>query len=325
MQKWQLEPIKDEFLGWRLVDRSISNNIDNTISFIRITNSLEKSVSDAALIVNAPELFDMCKKFLDMIDIEHPLYEKLVDLIFKAEGLEGDTEPLEYFDDIYEDHLTNKSIMHISLKDNKCSYQSDAKMSELFSYYDISDNTGIIMLNVSGDFTDYEEYSHLDLRCPIGHLVSLNTYNEYIDYMSKLYPNMKALMTTYENLDLDIAFNKFIYDDFINNFGKNYLREMSLQEYLNTYSLVTPDDGFCLTLLLPKHFEGCPNSIHLDISVTHNNNTETGIIIEKDNRYFVYNQQNKFTSLFIINNNEADKKAAKLQFHDFLLHDKVTK
>lgn len=317
--KWSVEPIDEEVIGWNIIDNySDAPEGMDSVAVVLINDDIQASKDNAALISTAPELLMACKRALVHLDKKLPLYDELEYLINKAEGLEGEVEVLSYFDDI--DNIYPESVINIDFSENKCTFVSNAKMSEVFAFQDFGDEVGLIILNISGDFLFEENIDEYDLKYPIGHLISKTTFNDFIEFMSDKYTCLKEFMTEFDSQSEDVPLRSFINNIFFDEFANNYMRELSLMEYLEKYPLILDTDELYMDLSLPKFLEDCPHAIHADIEVSYNGQTVQGIIFyrEKENKFFIYNQAQKSVSFFMIPNNDLDKECTSLKFIDLI-------
>lgn len=102
MNKWIIEPLYDEIIGWTIYN---TNNTDKehkeeseVVAIIPIANNVEAAKSNTALISNAPELLDICIKALEYVDITSDLYRDMESIINKALCIEDLDENLLCFD-----------------------------------------------------------------------------------------------------------------------------------------------------------------------------------------------------------------------------------
>lgn len=318
--KWILEPIdEDDVIGWNVIDtHSDAPEGYNSVAVVLVNNDIEESKSNASLISTAPELLIACKRALNYLDKNLPLYDEIQYLVNKADGLEGDIETLSYFDDISDTY--KESVLNLDFKDNKCSFVTNATMSELFSFKNFGDGIGLIALNISGDFMYDDDFDDSYLRYPVGHLIGKQVYNDYVGFMSNKYPDLASFMNDFDAQESNISLRSFISDMFFNEFAENYIREMSLYEYTETYPLMVDTDDLYLSFNLPKFLENSPYAMHPDIEVCYREQVVKGVLLyrEKDDKFFVYNQEQKTAAFFMIPNTDEEKKSATLKFIDLI-------
>lgn len=318
--KWTIEPIdEDDVIGWNIIDNySDAPEGYDSVAVVLINNDIEDSKSNAALISTAPELLVACKRALTYLDKNLPLYEEIEYLVNKADGLEGDINSLSYFDDMSD--IYKESVLNLDFEQNKCSFVTNAQMSELFSFHNFGDEIGLILLNISGDFMYDENFDDAFLRYPIGHLISKKVYDDFIVFMTNKYENLKAFMTDFESQDNDVSLRSFLLDMFFDEFAYKYNRKMTLKSYLETYPLMLDSEELYMDLNLPKFLENCPYAMHSDIEVSYNEQKVTGIILyrEKEDKFFVYNQEQKSAAFFMIPNLPEEKEIATVEFIDLI-------
>lgn len=324
--KWILDPINEDFIGWNILEYNPSIDDRAAVAVVLVDDSLEKGKDNAALISTAPELLSVCKKIFNDIDRTSPIYEELENVIYKAEGIEGNQEALGYFDDM---DLTDinyfESVINIDFAENKCTYMSNATMKETFSFHDFGDDVGLISLNISGENNYNEDIDEQILRYPIGHLLSSSVYEDFIEYISGRYPQLKDFMSDFDNDENEeLSLREFINNIFFDDFADNYIRELSLSEYLNEYPLVFDTDELYIEFNLPKFLENCPHSLHADIDISHNGQNVKGIIfyIEKEDKFYIFNQEDNSVSFFMIPNDEQSKNNAFLKYIDLIKNNK---
>ena len=319
MDKWTIEPIDDEVIGWNIIDNysDAPEGLDS-VAVVLINKDVEESKSNAALISTAPELLMACKRTLTHLDKKLPLYDEIEYLINKAEGLEGNIETLSYFDDM--DNIYNDSVINIDFKENKCTYVSKATMFELFSFQSFGEDAGLIVFNVSGNFSDDDNFDEYDLKYPIGHLLSKSVYKDFTEFMADRYETLKDFMMEFDRQDDGVSFRGFLNDIFFDEFAFRYTRTLNLYDYLDKYPLVVDTEELYMDLNLPKFLENCAHAMHADINVTYKDQSVQGIIFyrEKENKFFIYNQAQKSVSFFMIPNEEEDKKNTELEFIDLI-------
>jgi len=318
--KWIIEPIdEDGVLGWNIVD-SYSNEPEgyDSVAIVLANNNIEESKSNAALISTAPELLVACKRALTYLDKNLPLYQELEYLVNKADGLEGDIESLSYFDNMSD--MYKESVLNLDFEQNKCSFVTNAQMSDLFSFHNFGGGTGLIVLNISGDFMYDENFDDAFLRYPIGHLISKKVYDDFIVFMTNKYENLKAFMTAFEAQNNDVSLRSFLLDMFYDEFAPKYHRQMTLKNYLETYALMLDSDELYMDFNLPKFLENCPYTMHSDIEVSYHEQKVSGIILyrEKEDKFFVYNQEQKSATFFMIPNVDEETEVTILEFIDLI-------
>lgn len=317
--KWSVEPIDEDVIGWNIIDNySDAPNGMNSVAVVLINDDIQASKDNASLISTAPELLVACKRALVHLDKKLPLYDELEYLINKAEGLEGDIHTLSYFDDM--DTIYPESVINIDFETNKCTFVSNAKMAELFAFQDFGDDTGLIVLNISGDFLFDETIDEYDLRYPIGHLLSKSTFNDFIEFMSNKFASLKEFMTDFDSQSDEVSFIAFINNIFFDEFADRYTKELTLFEYLDRYPLILDTEELYMDLSLPKFLDNCPHALHADIKVSYNGQSVTGIIFyrEKEDKFFIYNQAQGSVSFFMIPNKDEDKNNTTLKFIDLI-------
>lgn len=319
MDKWRIEPFNDEIIGWNIIksDDPTDNDYLNSLAVVLCNEDLEESKSNAALISTAPELLDVCKRALTHLNKNLPLYDEIEYLINKAEGLEGDIESLSFFDDL---ENYPESVIEMDFKNNRCSYTSNATMNQLFLFQSFSDDVGLPMLNISGDFLVDDNFDMYDLRYPIGHIMSRNVFNDFVSYISDIYPTLKSFMTDFESQSEEVSLRDFVNDLFFKEFALKYKTCMSLDAYLDKYPLISDNDDIYMESKLPNFLENCPYAIHLDIIAKYNGQETQGVLLynESKDTFYVYDQNDKSISFFMIPNSEEEKKKAMLEFIDLL-------
>lgn len=324
--KWILDPINEDFIGWNILENNQLTEDMNAVAVVLVDDSLEKGKDNAALISTAPELLDMCKKIINNLDRKSPIYEELENVICKAEGIEGNQEALNYFDDV---DLSNseyyESVINIDFAENKCTYLSNATMRETFSFHDFGDNVGLLALNITGENNYNDDVDEQILRYPLGHLLSRSVYEDFINYTSSIYPQLKDFMDDFDKEENEsLSLREFINNIFFDEFANNYIRETSLSEYLKEYPLVFDTDELYIEFSLPNFLEDCPHSLHADIEIYYNNQTVKGIIffIEKENKFYIFNQEDNSVSFFMIPNDTQAKENTFLRYIDLTQNNK---
>lgn len=324
--KWILDPINDDFIGWNILENNDSKEEMSTVAVVLVDESLEKGKENAALISTAPELLDMCKRILNSLNKKSPIYSELESLIYKAEGIEGNQTALSYFDDIDlagRDYF--ESVINIDFIENKCTYLSNAKMKETFSFHDFGDGVGLLTLNISSENNYNDEIDEQVLKYPLGHLLSYSVYNDFIQYMSNKYPQLKDFMNDFDKEENgELSLREFINNIFFDEFAYNYNRETNLYDYLKEYPLVYDTDELYIEINLPNFLENCPHSLHADIEILFNNQFVKGIIfyIEKDDKFYIFNQEDNSVSFFMIPNDDESKVNTTLRYLDLTQNNK---
>lgn len=319
-ENWILDPINEEFIGWNILSENSTEGHLSPVAVVLVDNDLEKSKNNAALISAAPDLLRISKELLDNMNSNHPMYKDLSYIIAKAEGRQGDLEILNCFDDFnlnVEEEA--ESVINIDFKSNKCTYVSNAKMSEVFSYQSFGDNIGLLVLNLSTE-NNFEDVDEQSLIYPVGHLISHSVYNDFIEYLSGIYGKLKDFMSDFDRQDEGLSLRGFINNLFFDDFANNYIREITLEEYLDEYPLVHDTEELYIELNLPNFLEDCAHSLHGDIEVTYNGQTVSGIIfyIEKENKFYIFNHEDKSVSFFMIPNDDLSKQSTKLKYIDLI-------
>lgn len=287
MDKWRIEPFNEEVIGWNIVksEDEVDDEYMNSVAVVLVSESLEESKSNAALISTAPELLEVCKRALTHLNKNLPLYSEIEYLINKAEGLEGDLETLTFFDN-FEQYP--ESVIEMSFKDNKCTYISNATMNQLFSFQAFDDDAGLPMLNIDGDFLVDDNFDMYDLRYPIGHIMSRNVFNDFVSYASNIYPTLKSFMTDFESQAQEVSLRDFVNDLFFNEFALKYKTEMSLDEYLSKYPLILDNEDIYMELKLPSFLENCPYALHLDIIAKYNGQESKGVLLYNESKVLCF-------------------------------------
>lgn len=312
MSKWIIEPIDEEICGWNIYDSTKDvNDVSSSVAVVPINDDLDTSKCNAALISSAPELIDACTKALPYIPKDSELYEEIIYLINKSKGLTDDVSVLGYFDDISE------SCIDINFEDNKCVYIPSATMRDLFFFEDLGDNAGLLGINISGDFPNM--YLQNEIQYPIDKLISKKVFNDFVEYMESIYPTLKDFMFDFDNQGNGLR--KFVSNVFLGEFSNKYNRTISLAQYLDEYMLMYDSEEFFINTQLPNFLKNSPYTPHSDITVKFRNESAIGIIFfnEKENKYYVFNKEDRAISLFVINNTKEHTENTILSFKDFLM------
>ena len=314
MKNWNIKPIEIEGLGW-----IIKENEEN-VAMVLLEHDIDKSKNNAALIGTAPELLDLCNELLTHIDENSEVYEKAQVIIQKAQGLCGLEEELSYFDDFIFKMEQNIKVIEVDLDENKFSYKGEATMDETFGIVPVDDEIGILMIDISIKSTsdDIEEYYWM--KYPIPDLISKNTYHKFIQCLSKKYSNLSELITDYEKQPEDVTFQEFLEDIFYGEFSEQFKRSLSLEDYLKEYHLVFDTEELYMEAELPTFLQGCSHIMHLDVEVTIKGETINGMIFykESDDKYYIYNKEDKAVSLFMIQNTLEERSSTQIKFNDYL-------